>query len=315
MKNKKITDAWDNIYLGEENNNRITEKIRMKLQPQKKQVRFTLKHTVAAAIIFVMLVTTVAASAPLIFKTLGLSFMITQDNMNYIEGLEHDIVIESIDISPGYNILTITEKGGVSQLDTELFANFFIVDDKNNFYGQAEYDINGREKWENDITYSIAFNGEIPSDAQYIKLIPYNFKPIPEIASDIEKAKKDKTVDSREFYTESKEYIENLPYSFKQSEYGNVIIESCEVDDIHITLTYKHDGMVKPPFIVITDGEKTVSPSGQLSQYKNPVYNPETDSYTIVFSINRPIKEPKGIKVIQYDINLLEEQSITIPLK
>ena len=75
--------------------------------------------------------------------------------------------------------------------------------------------------------------------------------------------------------------------------------------------------MVKPPMFVLTDGEKSISPYGQLS-FTNPIYDCGNDSYTLVFNINKPnklIETAKGLKVIQYDIELLEKQAIIIPIK
>lgn len=105
----------------------------------------------------------------------------------------------------------------------------------------------------------------------------------------------------------------------KQSEYRNMLIESCVVTDENITVTYKYEGMVKTPAsIIITNGEKSISPNGELS-FTAPVYNFEMDSYTIVFTFKKPLENAKdivkGIKVIQYDIELLEEQAIIIPLQ
>ena len=64
----------------------------------------------------------------------------------------------------------------------------------------------------------------------------------------------------------------------------------------------------------ITDGESSISPYGELS-IQNPVYDSDTDSYAIVFKIEKPVGPAKGIKLIQYDITLLENQAIIIPLK
>ena len=323
MKNKKIIDAWDEISLSEERKNIIFENIQQKLQPQKKPPAFKLTPALITAAIFIMLVTTAAAVAPHIIN-LNLTANITQDNINYIAGLEHNITIDSVSISPDGNFLTITEKAGTGELNRELFCNFFVIDDSGNSYTLAELHIDSRRNWEEDITYTVEFCGNIPADAQYLKVIPYNYNPISELIADPNGVKPWEEgfitpdwLDPNELYLESKAYISDLPYSFRQSEYGNVLIESCDVTDKDITLTYKCEGMVKPPLLSITDGKNSISPYGQLS-FTNPVYDRDTDSYALVFKINKPnkpIETAKGLKVIQYDIDLLEDQAIIIPLK
>lgn len=239
----------------------------------------------------------------IIKATPNISAIITQKNVNYIEGLQHDITIDKVSVSPLGNILVITEKGGTDPLNWELFGNYFIVDDKGNFYGQAGFFIDGRKNWEDDITYYIEFCGNVPSDVQYFKLIPYNFEPIGEI------------IPYDEDYSKSKAYISDLPQICEQSEYGNVLIQSCVVTDEDITVTYKYMGMVKAPFITITDGDQNTFP---LS-FTNAVYSLNTDSYTLVYKIREPIENirdaAKMIKVIRYDIELLEEQTIIIPMQ
>ena len=308
-------DIWEKINADISLNQRNVEK------RENVKRHFKLRPIIVTAIIFVLLTVTAVASAPSILN-LMLSTTITQDNMNYIEGLEHNIILDSVSLSPLGNILMITEKGGDSPLNQELFENFFIVDDKGNFYGQTAPYINSRRNWEEDITYKVEFFGSVPPNAQYLKLIPYNYNPIPELCTwllnpaEYERAKLE--VDLREFYFESKADVCDLPYIFKQSEYGNVLIESCVVTDEDITVTYKCEGMVISPRILPTDGVDSISSSGQLACHR-PIYNPDTDSYTAVFTLNRPIGNlqdiVKGLKVIQFDIELLEEQAIIIPLK
>jgi len=332
MKNNKLAESWDNLAIDEETENRIYLKIKQKLQPQKQKhtgflSKLKLKPVLITAIIFVMLITTVVATTPFILN-LNFTAKITQDNINYIAGLEHNITIESISISSDGNFLTITEKGGENELNSELFCNFFVVDDKNNSYVLADLDIQSRREWENDITnditYKVKFCGSIPDDAQYLKVIPYNYKPIPEILADPNGIKPGEDgfilsdeIDPRELYLESKAYISELPKTLKQNEYGNVLIENCVVTKEDIVLTYKCEGMVKPLLFVVTDGKSSISPYGQLS-FQNPVYDCDTGSFTQVFKItnpNKPIETAKGLKVIQYDIELLEEQAIIIPLR
>ena len=317
MKNEKIISAWNEIKSSEETKQEIFDKIQQESQPQRKRPVIRFKPALAAAIIIVMLAGAAAATAPRIIN-LDLPATIRQDNINYIPGLEHEIIIESVSISPSGNILTITQKSGENELIQELFGNFFVVDDKGNYYTLADFFIASRRNREE--TYTVEFNGKVPPDAQYLKIIPYNFKPIPEILADPNGNKPGEEGfdlgenDPRELYLDAKARISELPYSFKQNDYGNVIIESCVVTDENITVVYKCEGMVKPPSIVVTDGEKGISPSGQLA-HTDPVYDRDTDLYTLVFNITRPVKPAMGLKVIQYDIELLEDQAVIIPLK
>jgi len=252
--------------------------------------------------------------------TPNISAVTVQKNMNYIEGLKHDITIDRVSISPLGNVLAFTEKGGNDELNRELFNNYFVVDDKGNFYGKADHYLTSRNDWEKDAFVMVEFYGDIPSDAQYLKLIPYNDSPIPEIIKFIGENPEDYPApDPREYYGESKAYISDLPYSFKQNEHGSVIIESCVVTEQDITVTYKYDGMVIPPFIIVTDGDKSISPAGQLSSIGEPAYNRNTNSYTDTWTITKSIENVqelvKGLKVVQYYVELLEEQAIIIPLK
>ena len=244
----------------------------------------------------------------------------TQRYINYTEELQHDITINKVSISPLGNVIAFTQKGGSGELNQELFNNYFIVDDKGNFYGKADHSYNYRKDWEKDASIIVEFYGNVPSDVQYLKLIPYNFSPVGEIIRFIGENPEDyPDPDPRGYYLESKAYISDLPYSFKQSDYGRVIIESCVVTEHDITVTYRYDGMVVAPFIIITDGDKSISPSGQLSTSAAPVYNRNTDSYSNIWTIEKPIENVrelvKGLIVIQYDVELLEEQAIFIPLK
>ncbi|MCL2816571.1 MAG: hypothetical protein FWD23_18390, partial [Oscillospiraceae bacterium] len=173
--------------------------------------------------------------------------------------------------------------------------------------------------WNRDKTFMSEFFGSVPPDAQYLKLIPYNFKPIPEIISDQNGVKPGEDgfvgyegLDPNEFYFESKSDIGGLPSSLRQNEYGNVLIESCVVNSQNISVTYKYEGMVKPPFFAFADSKNN---SISVSFTPMPLYARSRDSYTVVFEINEPVKKAKQITVIQYDVELLEDQAIVIPLR
>ena len=246
------------------------------------------------------------------------SAVVTQRGINYAEGLKHDITIDQVSISPLGNVLTFTERGGSDEQSRELFSNFFIVDDLCNFYGKASRDINFRQDWEKDTSVTVEFYGDVPPEAKYLKLIPYNSSPIPEIVGGFvgDNPEDYPEPDQREYYLESKAHIGDLPYSAKQSEYGSVSIESCVVTEQDITVTYKLEGMVIPPFIVITDGESSVSPEGQLALIQEAAYNRDADTYTDFWVIDKPLKNAvNGLKLIQQDIELLQEQAIIVALR
>ena len=253
------------------------------------------------------------------------SAVVTQRSINYyVDGqgvrrdIEHDITIDQVSISPLGNVLVFTERSGSDEQSRELFSNFFIVDDLGNFYGKASRDINFRQDWEKDASVTVEFYGDVSPEATYLKLIPYNSVQIPQITGAFigDNPEDYPPPDPREYYLDSKAHIGDLPYSAKQSEYGSVLIESCVVTEQDITVTYKFEGMVIPPFIVITDGESSVSPEGQLSLIQEAAYNRDADLYTDFWVIDKPLKNAaSGLLVVQQDIELLEEQAIFIPLK
>lgn len=324
MKNEKIIKAWDKIAPNEETEIRMYKNIRQKFQSQIKSSVFKerkLKTVLIIAAIFVIFTVTVIASVPLIFK-LDLPAAISQRFSNYITEAEHNIIINNISLSPfGSNTMVITEKAGSNSFKA-LFSDFFIVDNKGNFYGHLTNGyLEAQKDWNEDKTYTVEFFGNVPSDVEFLKLIPYNSSTIPEIiifdGIYPEEYPDGSKVDPREYYLESKFDINILPQKFKQSEYGNVSIESCVVTDEDITITYKYDGMVVQPLIIPTDGESSISQNGELSA-KIPVYNNETNSYTLTFTFNKPIPNVKdivkGLILIQHDIKLIEDQSIIIQL-
>lgn len=249
----------------------------------------------------------------------NLTAVVIQNDMNYADKIAHDITIDKVSISDLGNILVFTEKGRNDSVNLQVFENYFILDDKGNFYGNILND-GYYGNWNGHKTFMSEFFGSVPFDAQYLKLIPYNFEPIPEIISDPNGVKPGEEgfvgyegLDPGEFYFESKANIGDLPDSLRQNEYGNVLIESCVVNDRNISVTYKYEGMVKAPFFAFADS-KNNSISG-LSFTPMPLYARSTDSYTVVFEINEPIEKAQRIKVIQYDIKLLEDQAIIIPLR
>ena len=166
------------------------------------------------------------------------------------------------------------------------------------------------------MTYMIEFYGNVPADVQYLKLLPYNAAPIGEIIGPYTGNPEDYVeLDPNSYYLESKAYINDLPRRFRQSEYGSITIESIAVTEQDITLTYKHEGIVISHFITVTNGEH---PIPNLS-FTLPIYNRHEDLYTLVYTVTRPVEnlqdKVKELKVIQYDIELLEEQAIIIPLR
>ena len=219
---------------------------------------------------------------------------------------QHNITIDRISISPLGNVLTFTEKIDDNKSTLELFNNYFIVDDKGNFYGKTKNDFYFLKNKGKDTSAMIEFYGDIPSDVKYLKLIPYNASGTEEITH---------------FIGDN-----NLPYIFKQSEYGNIIIENYVITESDITVTYKYDGAIvthyfTPPFLVITNEDKILSPSWQNTAGE-PIYDRNTDSYTDIWTIEEtgeigenPLNWVKGFKAYQYNVEFLEEQAIIIPLK
>jgi len=223
------------------------------------------------------------------------------ENDEYPGAVEHNIIVNRVRVSPLGNILVFTEKGGSSSINQELFNYYFIVDDKGNSYGKVSDFGTFRKNWEEDETFMVEFCGSVPSDAQYLKLIPYNYSVIitASESDDLEKAG-----------------LDSLPHKLKQSEYGNILIESCDITDNIVTLTYKLEGMTgNNIFILLDKNERSIS---NIS-FTIPIYNNTTDSYILAYTFKNTNLNAadivKSIGIPQYEIELLEEQAIIIPLK
>ena len=220
--------------------------------------------------------------------------------------VEHNIIIDRVSISPLGNILVFTEKGADNPVNREMFSRYFILDDKGNHYRRYE-DIATRREWEKDETTLIEFFGDVPSDIQYLKLIPYKLNY---------------------YYTESnlpeiqEADLNNLPQSLKQSDYGNIIIDSYTVTDDEFIFTYRYDGIVSEltarPILTVIDGEQPlVGKRGYTST--RWIYDRHTNSYTLVYTFPNPIENLKdiikGIEIHPLNIELMEEQTVIIPLR
>jgi hypothetical protein len=227
--------------------------------------------------------------------------------------IEHNITIDKVSISPLGNILAFTTAGSNSYETGEIFSNYFIVDDKGHFYGKTvSYSSHPQNSEENE-KFLIEFYGNVPSDAQYLKLLPYNLSGIAEWEEH----------NGELFlmnYQETEAKISNLPQKVVESEYGSVIIESCIVTDNDITVNYRYEGMVDLGMrFSFTAGEMDLRAENMGWYSTSPIYNRHTDSYSYVFTFTEPRENAAdivtGVKIRQYDIELLEEQAIIIPLR
>lgn len=217
--------------------------------------------------------------------------------------VEHKIIIDRVSISPLGNVLVITEKGSDNPVNRELFDRYFITDNKGNFYRRYENIGFSRNDWAKDETSIIEFFGNVPSDAQSLKLIPYILHG--SIISDN--------------YPEAE--LGNLPQTLKQSEHGSIIIESYTVTENEFTFTYKYEGLVSERIhfmLTVIDGEEPLLDKRGYTSTSS-IYDKQTDSYACVYTFPNPPENLKniikGIEIIPMDIELLEEQTIIIPLK
>jgi len=232
-------------------------------------------------------------------------FLSSPDAYDYDEypNFVHEINIDRVSISPLGNILLITEKGKNDATHMESFQKYLIADDKGNFYGMNPANLTRRSGKE-DETNIIEFYGNVPADAQYLKIIPYKYS-------------RGYSMDEmRLLYGTEYTEIANLPHRFNQNDSGSVLIESCVVTNETITLTYKFEGIVDlstfSPHFIFEDGTRV------SVWYTMPMYSGTTDSYTIIFTFSNPIENPESVKnigIYKYAIELLEEQAIIIPLK
>jgi hypothetical protein len=238
----------------------------------------------------------------------GLTVKITQDTetwkylnevqTHYIETTERSLTVDKVSISPLGNILMLTEAGASDEKNKFLFNKFFIVDDKGNIY-RARINKWYRENPEEDVTFIVEFFGYVPEDAAYIKIIPYNSRRSGYTANDFSIAD-----------------LDNLPARINYSNYGDIIIESSVVTDENIIVTYRTEGMVDDNLWLNLNWEITEH-TGGISSYQ-PLYDRSTDLYTVTYTFKNPVENArdiiKTISTAQYDLDLLEEQAIIIPL-
>jgi len=183
----------------------------------------------------------------------------------------------------------------------EVVGNFYIVDDKGNFYPKSSTQINSNIRWYHDFepeSVAVEFHGDILSDAEYLKLIPYDIK-------------------SSGFININATASSLLPQKFTYSEYGSIIVESVTATHDEITIIYKTEGLA------CTAGNNNLfyvrRPGGVVYSWGSPVYNPDTDAYTFVitFSDNHTGAQNYvgNIEMQQFDVELLEDQAVIIPLR
>jgi hypothetical protein len=231
----------------------------------------------------------------------NISAVVTQERSIYYSGvLEHDITIDKVSISPLGNMIQFTqyfsdysESNGREMV--WLFNDFYIVDDKNNFYGQFANYYGGSIAEAK--TYSREFHGNVPPDIKYLKLIPYN------------------STFSYEENFENKDNVKinSLPARFNYSEYGGIIVESMDIIDDEITITYRIEGMTGHNLIFEYYDEDDNRLSLGAALYF-PIYDSRTDLYTIKCYSNNA-EDIKKINIVFMDIELLEDQTIVIPLQ
>ena len=109
---------------------------------------------------------------------------------------------------------------------------------------------------------------------------------------------------------------DNLPARFKYSSHGDIIIENFVFTDEEIILTYKVEGMAGDLTVDLLDeNEELIT----MVTFNIPIYDGATGLYTAKIP-NFPMRsnEEENIKkfsVRLYEIELLENQAIIIPLK
>ena len=227
-----------------------------------------------------------------------------------LKTVEHDITVAKVNISPLGNILVLTQNLENAQANQRLFSNYFIVDDKGNSYGKLDNNTTQMSMREEFGTFMVEFFGNVPPDAQYLKLIPYNYPQV-SIESIIE------FVDFEPVYRPATDLID-LPHKFKQSGHGSIIVESVAVTDEDIAIVYRTEGMVRTgyldnlPYFYGADG-KLIQGSWIPAA---PMYDRNADSYELVIAFgNKNAKDLiTAIDFEEWDIEILEDQAVIIPL-
>lgn len=212
----------------------------------------------------------------------------------------HNITIEKVNISPLGNIIVMSEEGIDNPVNKELFSQYYITDNKGNFYGKLSNEMNHRKEYKEDKTVMTEFLGSVPVDTEYLKLIPYNEnRIITENGISISYASPD-----------------SLPVLLPYSEYGSISLEECVVIGNDVTIKYKTEGFVGSIFFSLCDENKK---SLHGYSWNLPVYDRSTATYTLTYRFGDSsgnVKDMlKYIALYGMSVELLDDQAVIIPLE
>ena len=240
-------------------------------------------------------------------------------NSKYQDLIAHDITVEKISMSPLGNVIVFREEPGEN---TELFWDYVLMDDKGNY---LERNYNGMRfrTWNPAGKESVArFAYEIygiDENTEYLKLIPFirinDYTWIDGVTK----------TETGEYYSDLfSAYADKdkLPVKLRHTNKSVLNIETIETVNDTVTITYTvegvwgYDNMNFVFWPVYYDG---VDLSDTPTQMMRHYYDAETKTHTqtiIIPGLAGDISDfVKGVSAQYYDIDLLEDEAVIIPLK
>ena len=235
----------------------------------------------------------------------------------------HNVTIKKISMSPLGNVIVFEENMGnkiiSSPMDRLLFNDYILIDDKGNYLERNYIWRDMRFFGNTDI---IRFSDEIygiDENTEYIKLIPFTRATSLSWTDGVTKT------ETGEYYSDIwNAYADkyNLPQKLRCSNKTVLNIELIEITYNTITTVYSVEGIagytenfyIAP---VYYDNDMNYNYSGTILQ--NKLYDAETGKHTLILTYPDSTvdmrESVKGIKTSYDEINLLEDESIIIPLK
>ncbi|WP_010297891.1 DUF4179 domain-containing protein [Clostridium senegalense] len=210
-------------------------------------------------------------------------------------GIDYDINIEKVSISPLGNIITIKSN------NKEIFTGFALFDDKGESLDVLPTGVSGIGEIGSVNSFEFL---KANKDTKYIKLVPVDKRSTRQYPEPIIKD------------------IADLPVEFERASSGSVIVEDIKSDKNTLKIKYRKKGLVHSDIggaIFLDDDGNEIEPLYNEDKWYQIAVDREDNSYTaIVTSYNKECDYSKCTKVLmypEYEYKLLEDQAIIINLE
>lgn len=192
--------------------------------------------------------------------------------------VEHKLDIKKVSISPFASKITIKEKANKVFGDwrPSIGTRFALFDENNKSLDVVDKGGFGPNA-NGEITASHEFL-KANKDTKSLTLVPIEF---------------DYSIESHMLEPKS---IDNLPISFKTSEYGNLILEDIKITDKEIRYTYYKDGVIPyyPNFWFFDENGKELSTSSRVEESLDR----HTGRYTVIRHLQKDSDDVSKIKKV-----------------